>query len=474
MLTLVAAIGVEAKELYVDAANGNDAVSYAANGPSTPWRSLGRATWGSTSRTSPNANEAARAGDVVIVAAGVYTTTGSSTRFTPAYNPANSGNASNPITFRAASGALVSLQLSGGAGAQIGCKDRNYIIWDGFTIDEATAPRTSDTGVVDFFGSTGCEARNLHLIGTNSSNNDNHNSIRIEQSNFTRVFGNEMHGLRTLGIQGGNDAIIMMYDANDTIIENNTMYDAGVGVYVKGIHPGYTQDRTIIRKNLIYNMTVVGISLLSSHYSKVYQNVLINCNFGLNFSGLSGNEPRDDTFQNNTVHNSRQSGIWLRGTSNAWSRLKFFNNLLTANGETGINITFSSPGDLQFEHNVYQNHPLGFAWLEGGFRSFAQWQSSFGRDAAGPASMVGNPLYVNAGANDFRLCTAQGQPVASCSGASPAVGRGVDVLDINGNGSTTDLIPAGAYITGFEVIGKPGTVLNNLPPAPRNLRITTP
>jgi hypothetical protein len=223
-------------------------------------------------------------------------------------------------------------------------------------------------------------------------------------------------------------------------------------------------------------MGVVGISLLSSHYSRVYQNVVLNSNFGLNFTGLSGNEPRDDVFQNNTVHGSRQAGIWLRGTSTGWQRLKFFNNLLTGNGETGLNIIFPTVGDIAFEHNVYQSFPLGFGWVGDGFRTLAQWKSSYGKDNAGPASFSGDVLYVNAAGGDFRLCTGAGQPAASCSAASPAVRLGVDVLDLNGNGSTTDLIPAGAYITGSEVIGRSGSVASpgspTLPSAPRNLRIT--
>lgn len=472
LAALASAATGEAKELYVNGTSGNDATSYAANGPNTPWRTIGRAAWGSTNKSAPNASEAAKAGDTVIVAGGTYTTAGTNLRFTPAYNPVNSGAAGNPITFQAQPGATVALALSSGEGAQIGCRDKNYVVWDGFTIYEAQAPNTSDTGLVDFYGARGCEARNLHLINTNDNNNEgNHNSIRIENSNFTRVAGCLMHGIRTNGGQGGNDAIIMMYDANDGIIENNTMYDAGVGVYIKGIHPGYTQDRNIVRKNLIYDMAEVGISLLSSHFTKVYQNVIVNSNFGINFTGLSGNEPRDDVFQNNTMHNTRQSGIWLRGTSNAWQRLKMFNNLMTANGETGVNNTFANVGDLAIQHNVYQNFPLGFAWVGSGFRTFDQWKA-LGQDNVSPVSFVGDPRYANASQNDFRLCTGAGQPVATCAGPSPALSLGVDVLDLNGNGSTTDLIPAGAYITGNEVIGRPGSPVGSLPPAPRNFRVT--
>ena len=471
----LASVTAEAKQLYVNGVSGSDTVTYANNGPSTPWRTIGRAAWGSTNPAAPNAAEAAKAGDTVTVAAGTYTVAGSNMRLTPAYNPANSGTPGNPITFMAASGATVTLALSSGAGPQIGCRSRDYIIWDGFRINEAQAPVTSDTGMVDFYDSDRCEARNLRLISANRNVNDNHNSIRIEAANFTRVYNSELSNLYSNGIQGGNEALIMMYDSNDTLIENNTFYDAGVGIYVKGIHPGMTQDRTIIRKNLIYDMAEVGISLLSSHYSKVYQNVILDSNFGINFSGLTGNEPRDDVFANNTIHNSRQSGVWLRGTSNAWQRLRIFNNLFTANGETGVNSTFSSTGDLALEHNIYESFPLGFVWLGTGFRTFSQWQTSNLKDAVPTASMaplLGTTRYANALGNDFRLCTGLAQPVLTCLGASPARTLGVDILDLNGNGSTTDMIPAGAYITNNEVIGRSAITAPSTPSAPTNLRVT--
>src|SRR3972149_2223784 len=83
------------KALYVNGSTGNDAVTYANNSASTPWRTIGRAAWGSTTRSSPNSNEAAKAGDTVFIAAGTYTSelnAGTShTRYIVLYNPENSG-----------------------------------------------------------------------------------------------------------------------------------------------------------------------------------------------------------------------------------------------------------------------------------------------------------------------------------------------------------------------------------------------
>ena len=50
---------------------------------------------------------------------------------------------------------------------------------------------------------------------------------------------------------------------------------------------------------------------------------------------------------------------------------------------------------------------------------------------------------MNEAAGDYRL-----------QSGSPARNGGVDILDLNRSGSTTDLINMGAYITGTEVIGR--------------------
>jgi len=65
------ASSASAADLYVSAA-GNDALSRAQNSAETPWRTIGRAAWGSTNRGAMNSAEAAQAGDVVHVAGGTY------------------------------------------------------------------------------------------------------------------------------------------------------------------------------------------------------------------------------------------------------------------------------------------------------------------------------------------------------------------------------------------------------------------
>jgi len=51
-------------------------------------------------------------------------------------------------------------------------------------------------------------------------------------------------------------------------------------------------------------------------------------------------------------------------------------------------------------------------------------------------------LYVDEANGDFRL-----------QAGSPAENLAVDILDLDGDGSTTDFVPAGAFVTGDETVG---------------------
>ena len=104
-----------AKTLYVDQASGNDNTSYIANDETHSWATIGRAAWGSADRTTANSQQAAQAGDTVIVRTGTYTTRGTNIRYDPDLNPVNSGSAGAPIIFRAEGSVIIRpvIDLSG-------------------------------------------------------------------------------------------------------------------------------------------------------------------------------------------------------------------------------------------------------------------------------------------------------------------------------------------------------------------------
>jgi len=448
VFVLVFSVAVEAKNLYVDGAVGNDSVSYEANSSANPWRTIGRAAWGSTNRSAPNSSQAARAGDTVLISAGTYSVvnTGSNHGRNIAYNPVNTGTSANPIIFRGMG--LVRLQTTGSAGPVIGATGRNYIIWDNFYIDEANVLTWADTGPVVIHAGTGNQVLNLEIkcvTPTWWDHESNHNGIRIEAADNTTIRDCKIYGVvATDGTYGQNAAAVMLYDSNDSIIENNEFYYCGVGVFVKGIHTPLTQDRNIIRKNLIYNMGHSGIRLLSSRYAKVYQNIVRNSEVGIYFGFFY---PTSDRVVNNTLVDN-VLGLQLQG--NGMIDETVYNNIIVGSRSFAIESKDAPPAnpaghDIKFNYNLYYNnyHHVQYNTYGSPVLSigFSTWQSQWGKDVNG---IYSNPRFVNSAAYNYRL-----------ENGSPALVLGIDILNLSGRGASA-IIPAGAYISGNEIIGRTG------------------
>lgn len=449
----------EAKTLYVNGGTGNDSVTYAANNESAPWRTIGRAAWGSTSFASPNNGQAAQAGDTVLISAGIYWESGpaSGGRFDVALNPANNGTSGNPIIFRGVG--LVHIRLQAGIrGGMIGCNGRNYIVWDNLQIDDYYGGSASDTGPVVFTGNCQhCQIINSDIKGHPGSYyhgyatfGGNYRGISLEPAHNTVIRNNRIYQFTG----GQNEAGIMSYDSNSNIIENNEFYGNGQAVFIKGLHPGYTQARNIIRKNFIHDNNN-GIRVLSGEDTIVSQNIVINnSGTGLHAGFFGSTRSR---FINNTLYRNG-NGIYVQGTDLV--DVHFKNNIVIGTDNVIFDYLATNPSQQSttFNRNLYYTYTR-FAYYEsGGTFAFASWQGTYGKDADSLNSR--NPLFVTDGLN-FRL-----QP------SSPALTLGRVAESIGG--SNDAIIPAGAYITGNEVIGllSESSPSDSSPPlAPVNLRV---
>ena len=472
---------LQAKTLYVDAVNGNDATTYANNGPSTPWRTIARAAWGSTDRGARVSSQAARAGDVVLVAAGTYATLATNERNIPALYTENEGTSDSPITFRAVG--TVNLTLTGGSGPVVGSYDRDYIIWDGFTIHEATAPSRPDTGPVTIWFCNGCQILNMDINGNGDGGGrmDNHGGIRIEQSRNLLIRNNRIQNVYT-DHNANNGSGIMVYSSGAITFEHNEIFNCGSGIFLKG-GPATNNDYFTIRYNLLYNIGeqrdggVSGNAIIAHAGApnrpeapvRIYQNVVRDSLQAAvriwHFDGVDPtNNPLNVKIVNNTFENV-ESGLWVDRDPLPNAQHVFWNNIVT-NSRQMIAYNGSLYADntrFDSEHNLSYNNTQ-FAAMTDGNVTVTTWRSRTGQDTAAPASSTSNPLFVNEAGNDFRL-----------QAGSPARTLGVDWMDLNGNGSTTETVPAGAYVTGSEAIGRTSGSTTPPPPpapaAPTNVRI---
>jgi hypothetical protein len=448
-LAFIFPLGAEARTLYVNGSTGNDATSYANNNESNPWRTIGRAAWGNTSRSAPNTAEAARAGDTVLVAAGTYNdTTNTGSSYAVIYNPANAGTAGSPISFEAVG--TVTLTLSGGgAGVLIGAYSKNYINWKGFTINEANAPSYGNTGVAAYFSSTGGVIENCVLDGNGDpGHGDNHPGIRLESAFGQIVRNNIIRNFRTSVVNANNGAGIQVYNSYNLTITHNEIYNNGSGIFFKELIANPT-GTTVVRYNLIRNNGQAGIAIhrmVSGHAYHIAQNVIYGNNEGVTFWGFDGSSfPRNTSVVNNTISSNVYMGVNVKFPLQPSAGNKVYGNIFY-NEAVGIfseTADIANVGDrtkLDANHNVYYS-VSSTARLNGAPYSLSTWQS-MGQDSVNPVATTSNPLFVNAAVHNYKL-----QP------GSPYLAQSVDILDLDSDGSNSNNIPAGAYITGNEVIG---------------------
>lgn len=456
IVLLLIAAPASAKNLCVNPTTGNDSNTYSANnaGANTDgtgtscWATVARAAWGSTVQGSPNSGQAAQAGDVVYVAAGVYTAPGTGVRFLGAFNPANSGDSGSPIRFQCATAGACELRLSSSEGPVMGCRSRDYVIWDGFYVDGTISSSTSDTGHVDFFAATGCQLLNSTIRGRlNRTENDNYNAVRIEDSTGIVIAGNELYDIAVNGVYGGNQAGVMTYDADDALIEHNDIHDVGVGIYFKGTHDesGYTQADNIARLNRIYDVRVGGIEAGSMQSGLIYQNT-VSCTsssaWGIRIqSWPTGTHvpasPRNVDIYNNGINNCGDGFPYDSNdhSSSHWVNLRIWNNIVL-NGAYGVHsMGPTNIGSTDHQHNVYHGMSTAVANF-GSNLNCAGWIAA-GQDDVAPTCSTSDPLITSetVEAEDWHL-----------QGGSFALTHGRTF-----GGST---IPAGPYITGSEAIGK--------------------
>lgn len=451
LLLLLAPAARTPRVLYVDASAGDDARTYAENSPTRPWATIGRAAWGSTRREVPNPDEAAQQGDTVLVRAGTYETAGTGDRWAVAYNPANSGTENAPIVFQGEG--LVVLTLNSGRGPLIGSNRRDHVTWRNFTIHEENAPRTPDTGSVVVWGATGVVLERLVLDGNGSpGDGDNHPGIRLEYAVNTVVRDSRISNYH-INANPGNGVGIQVYFSGPLLFEHNEIFNCGAGIALKAPFDKHV-DAITVRHNLIYDVQD-GIIVHRSPArpdapSRIYQNVIRDTiQAGVRLLGFDQpTGPRNAKIVNNTFFRVGYALAINGGPLVDDAGHVFWNNVISTTHHAAVYTEIATAPNItpksrfSSEHNVFHDVGVFANVQDSGRLSLADWRRVLGHDELPPLTTTADPRFVDASDGDFRL-----------QAHSPARVLGVDVLDLNDDGSVTDLIPAGAFITGDETVG---------------------
>ena len=411
-----------AKDLYVNASTGSDSYTWAQNDAAHPWATFTKGV------------QTAIAGDTVYVAAGTYTAAGSGGRWTPAFNPANSGTAGNPITFIGGAGVVLRTDMV--AGPIIGADGRNYITWKNFIIDEINYVRAPDTCSIVIHVSTGSVIDSIEVIGRNignvSGSAENHSAIRIEAATSITVRNSKFHGMTGNAPINHNTGGIMTYGVSNSVFENNEIYATYSGIFLKGTSPGYTINGNIIRYNYFHDLNSDAVILLYGYTNTyVYQNIMEVTGSGVmmdDTTSLAGS-----SIHNNTIVNVIGSNGSIYAKTITTGPVTVKNNIIYG-GSYAVVLQGGYSMPISFNHNGYFGQSISNRWYSGSAQTFAQWQA--GVTGGDSHSILTDPLFVNASAHDYHL--QDGSPARTASDTGGA---------------------NGAYISGTETIGTGMTVM---------------
>lgn len=465
--------GSLAKTLYVDGSTGNDLTSYANNSQSTPWATIGRAAWGSTSRSSPNSAQAAQAGDTVIVKPGTYTTNEPGAWNTNIYRTANSGTVSAPITFRAETKGTVILQSTNGVSI-IGCSDgKNYITWNGFYIDAANlGPASEITGIVVMW-EDGCQLLNTEIKGrAGTGNPDNlHIGIFIENAASPVVKNCKISGItHKSGGAGGNVGGIMTYCSTNVLFEHNEIYgmtgSSYMGIYLKWC-TGSTDNSGIIRYNLLHDIGGSALQFSLANGVDIYQNIVYNVGTGVRLFNQGGGRPINMRVVNNVFDSTERvfeitGGTALTGNK-VYNNIEMYNTdrwLSIGEWESAANGYLADTAKTDLQYNCYYNQSGQMA------NSGTNYYPTFSTyRAACPnqdvSSFTLDPQVVDRTNHSYKLAP-----------GSRSINAGIDILNLLGGGTSAP-INLGAYVTGNETIGLVSQSPDTTPPAaPTGVRVS--
>jgi hypothetical protein len=361
------------------------------------------------------------AGDTVYIRGGTYAqagTCGTPTSSVCAIKPKNSGTSGNPITYtNYQEEAVVIDQETVYGGFYIFTK--NYITIDGLEIKNAFW-----TGIQVADGNTNLIVQNNHIHHIDGDPGMNVAGVRPDGSDAALVKDNIIHDIAVDGDQdNANAAGVISFDMINSIVEGNTIYNAGQGFRDK--RPVATGNN-ITRNNIIHD-TFVGITLgpngaYTTADNKMYGNVIYDCTAGDGATGIqilaSGSSTGLEVY-NNTISRCGW-GINHRGHPDS----KIWNNLISNPDVNGSSQDLTTAmrvedmTDLVFsDYNlIYQTVSTydPYFTISGGWHydTVAGIQTDFTEEVG---SVTSDPLFANLGAKDFRL-----------QSGSPAIDAGRD------------------------------------------------
>lgn len=475
LLAVLWALPAQAQNLYVNNSGSpacSDATSKASNSAASPWCTINRAAKGAAFGSGDNSGEAASAGNTVHITCGTYQATASDESFYIALNPVNEGSSGSPIRFQAVANAADCIRITphaGGAtagGSPIGSEDRDYIEWSGFTLNETDWPWDNtggccayQNGQVGFFGdpaTTGGLIERSTLTGSYVTGRDGDNYTGIRFNGAQATIRNNV--IQDFGQSGHNNSCITSYFGVSIVIENNNLLRCGAGIYFKNNSlmaagtSGHTVRYNYFEPNSYGIYCLQNCNGTSGTPVMIYQNIIVGGDDSCLMidrlgGGAEAQDPQYVKFLSNVCTGQSAQAFQFNGPIKTAASLEYWNNIITEQALTTMADAGASGADLVtskilYEHNLYDNFSTFASWQGIGTISLATWIATYAEDDTTPVGIDSDPLFVNPAADDYHLQ----------SSGQAALTQGRAIYGVGGADGTT--IPAGAYITGAECIGR--------------------
>jgi hypothetical protein len=433
--------------------------------------------------TLAQALQLAQPGWKVSCGPGEYMGVNTNQRFDPSFRIRANGTESNPIIFFAQNYAALnttgrSILRHNGTQQGYGCPVLGLETghhWYGFYITESLAPTTPDTGPIVCTGkynrisyfridrgpTTWPQARadnNHAAIRFESQSGCQHNLISdcwIENYSRQNAFGSEQ-GVQLFSPQGANTTT----STGLLTIENCFFDNVECALTSKGagslrpILGGIIFRRNLVRPSTFANV-VGSVNFMDTSgelgRNQVYQNIQVGGHYHTFCMAQAGYPHRDIDIINNTFIGSiaigEREGIHTAsgGAGTRGSGWRIHNNIKTGTAPL-FNFAYDGQSDAAVQsrsHNLSFGHSRwGYVDSRGtGTQSLAQWQANTQFD---DFSLQSDPLLVSSAWGNANLGKLQT--------GSPARNAGVDLLNLNGGG-TSATCHLGAYSNENVVIG---------------------
>lgn len=407
--------------------------------------------------TTAQAMANAVAGNVVGFLPGVSVIHAHSTDVqTPTLNPANSGTSGSRIVFVtkyaavaldnvASNGNRTQLRHDGtgvvadgpssesGTGASMyGSADRDYITWDGFYVDCASAEIASDTGVISVRECTGVHIRNFYIKGKANTCNSNavlyrpNNCVGTVLSNFIAVdHSNDGSG----GSTPQEGLFSDQYGDEDFTIEYGTVRNCETGFYTKGsAASGAALNWGVIRYNVIsganqgmrFNAWDT-VDVLEVHHNLIYDYVSQGMTIGTNHPTAENMLIHHNTIANGTaLGGGANGGIYIKAQVTAFSNFIIRDNIIDwVHASAGKAVEGGEYAGATFptmNYNRYYRAGNTVQWSRNGsdYSSIAAWRTATSQEAN--SDVFASEPFNSRATDDYTIASGHAALTASSTG----------------------------------------------------------